>query len=263
MTLKFDGWPRKIIGHLFYITSNFVHHLKSIGEFKLELLSGNTQFRSKSVIFLSRVTLKFDGWHWKTIGHLLYVASSFVYHFIAIYEFKLKLQPGNAQFRSKSAIFVPYGVKIWWMTLKNNWAPLLCCFKLCASVDSHRWIRSKVILEVEYTRKIAISISDIDRRSNLNIDRDKSILKFDFFCDLVTSSMTSWIYIHRIVMIISWYLCTGSLMMISLLVFLVIMKNGISFIKEYRGLTLRPPCDVIVDIIIMKILFCKFVTIFS
>ena len=36
---------------------------------------------------------------------------------------------------------------------------------------------------------------------------------------------------------------------------LVIMKNVISFIKEYRGPTLRPPCDVIGDVIIMKIIF--------
>ena len=36
--------------------------------------------------------------------------------------------------------------------------------------------------------------------------------------------------------------------------FLVIMKNVISFIKEYRGSTLRSPCDVIDDVIIMKIL---------
>ena len=36
---------------------------------------------------------------------------------------------------------------------------------------------------------------------------------------------------------------------------LVIMKNVIiSFIKECRGPTLRPPCDVINDVIIMKIL---------
>ena len=47
---------------------------------------------------LSRVTLKLDGWPWKTIGHLFHVASSFVHHFIAIGEFKLKLQSGNAQF---------------------------------------------------------------------------------------------------------------------------------------------------------------------
>ena len=43
--------------------------------------------------------------------------------------------------------------------------------------------------------------------------------------------------------------------MISLLVFLVIMKNVISFIKEYRGPTLKPPCDVIDNVIIMKIPF--------
>ena len=36
---------------------------------------------------------------------------------------------------------------------------------------------------------------------------------------------------------------------------LVIMKNVISYIKEYRWPTLRQPCDVIDDIIIMKILF--------
>ena len=37
--------------------------------------------------------------------------------------------------------------------------------------------------------------------------------------------------------------------------FLVIMKHVvISFIREYRGTTLKPPCDVIDDVIIMKIL---------
>ena len=35
---------------------------------------------------------------------------------------------------------------------------------------------------------------------------------------------------------------------------LVIMKNAvISYIKEYRGPTLRSPCDVIDDLIILKI----------
>ena len=56
--------------------------------------------------FLSRVTFKFDRWHRKTIEHLFYVASSFVYHFTAISEFKLELQSGNAQFWSKSMIFL-------------------------------------------------------------------------------------------------------------------------------------------------------------
>ena len=69
MTLKFDWWPWKTIGHLFYVASSFVHHFIAISEFKLELQFGNAQFGSKSAIF-SRVTLKFDGWPWKTIGHL-------------------------------------------------------------------------------------------------------------------------------------------------------------------------------------------------
>ena len=108
----------KTIGHLFYATSSFVQHFVPIGEFKLELQSGNAQSRSNLTIFravwpwnltddlqqgksegfescdrpivrkrpiwvkignvLSRVTLKFDGWPWKTIGHLSFAVSSFV-----------------------------------------------------------------------------------------------------------------------------------------------------------------------------------------
>ena len=54
---------------------------------------------------LYRVTLKIDGWPWETIGHLSFAVSSFVQHFIAIDEFKLELQSGNAQLGSNSTIF--------------------------------------------------------------------------------------------------------------------------------------------------------------
>ena len=43
----------------------------------------------------------------KTVGHLFYVASIFMHHFIAIGEFKLKLHSGNARFGSKSTIYCP------------------------------------------------------------------------------------------------------------------------------------------------------------
>ena len=56
--------------------------------------------------FFSRVTLQFDVWHWKTIGHLLFVTSSFVHHSVTIGEFKLALQSVNAQFGSISTIFL-------------------------------------------------------------------------------------------------------------------------------------------------------------
>ena len=188
-----------MIGQIFYTTSSFVHHFKSIGEFKLNLQTGNAQFgsncrffvlcdldiwwmtlennrtplqyyiklcasfqshrwiqtgvtvqkrsiRVKIGNFLSRVTLQFDVWSWKTIGHLFYVAlsSESVHHFIAISEFKLtlELQSGNAQFGSKSIFFVPCDLEIWQMTLKNNRAHLLCCFKLYASFRSHWWIHT-------------------------------------------------------------------------------------------------------------------------
>ena len=149
--------PRKTIGILFYVTLSFVHHFKTIGEFKLKLQSGNAQFGPKWAIFapcdlkiwwitlknnrallccfklcasfhshrwiqtkvtvrkrsirvkigdfLSRMTLKFDEWPWKAIGHLFCATSSFMHHFVAIGEIKLELQSRNAQFGSKSTIF--------------------------------------------------------------------------------------------------------------------------------------------------------------
>ena len=40
--------------------------------------------------------------------------------------------------------FVPCDLEIWRITLKNNRAPLLCCYKLCASFHSHQWIQTRV-----------------------------------------------------------------------------------------------------------------------
>ena len=101
----FDRWPWKTIGHLFYATSGFVHHLIAIGEFKLELQSGNTQFGSKSTIFQILWPWNLTDYLEKKIRHFFYATSSFEHHFIVIGEFKLKLQSGNAQFGSKSTIF--------------------------------------------------------------------------------------------------------------------------------------------------------------
>ena len=172
MTLKFDRWPWKTIGHPFNATSSFLHHFQAIGKYKLELQSGNTQSASNSTIFravwpcnlrydleqgksegfescdwpivrkrpiwvkigdvLYLVTLKFQGWPWKTIGHLSFAVSSCVQHFIAIGEFKPELQSRNAQFGSNSRFLEPCDFEIWRMTLKDNRAPLLCYFKLYA-----------------------------------------------------------------------------------------------------------------------------------
>ena len=181
VTLKFDGWPWKIIGLLFYTTLSFVQHFKAIDIFKLELQSRNAQFGSKLAIFLSWVTLKINVWPWKTIGYLFYTTSNIVHHFKSIGEVILELQTGNAQigdffvppdleidvwpwtrqiwgiWKLRPAYspetpnlgqnrwcFVLCDLEIWWMTLENNRAPLLCCFKLCATFHSHRWIQTGV-----------------------------------------------------------------------------------------------------------------------
>ena len=94
--------------------------------------------------FKSQVTLKFDVWPRTTIGHLFYATSSSMHHFVAIGEFKLDLQSGNAQFGSKSTIFRAVWPCNFTYDLENNRAPLLCYLKLCASFRSHRWFQTWV-----------------------------------------------------------------------------------------------------------------------
>ena len=55
--------------------------------------------------YFCHVTLQFDVWPWKTTGHLFCTTSSSVHDFVAIGEFKLELQSGNAQFGSNLTIF--------------------------------------------------------------------------------------------------------------------------------------------------------------
>ena len=90
-----------------------LYYIKLCVKFKIhrwiqtEVTVRKRSIRVKIGDFLSCVTLKFDGWASKTTGHLFYTTSSFVHHFKLIGELKLKLQSGNAQFVSKSAIFCP------------------------------------------------------------------------------------------------------------------------------------------------------------
>ena len=118
--------------------------------------------------FLSPVTLEFDGWPWKTIGHLFNATSSFVHHFMAICEFKMELQYGSGQCGSKSVIFFPYGLEIGRMTLKDNRAPLQWYFKLFASLHGHLRIQTGVTVR---KRPIWVRIYDFISRVTLKFDR--------------------------------------------------------------------------------------------
>ena len=97
--------------------ATFLCYIKLCVSFSKPWVNSNWRYSPETLnssqnrhFFLSRVTLKFDRWPWiscftQSIGHLSYAVSSFVHHFIAIGKFKLELQAGNAQFRSKSTIF--------------------------------------------------------------------------------------------------------------------------------------------------------------
>ena len=52
-----DEIKKKTIGRIFYTISSFVHHFKSIGEFKLELQSETLHSGQNWVNFLSRMAL--------------------------------------------------------------------------------------------------------------------------------------------------------------------------------------------------------------
>ena len=159
MTLKNNRAPL-----LFYI--KLWHHFVAIGEFKLELQSGKAQFGWNLTIFRAV-------WPWnltydlEKIGHLFYATSSFVHYFVAISDFKLELQSGNAQFGFKSTILEPCDLEIWRMTLKNNRAPLLCYFKLCASFCSHWWIQTG---DTVRKRPIWVKFDDFFSRVTLKFD---------------------------------------------------------------------------------------------
>ena len=103
-TVKFDGWPCKTIGYLFYATSSFVHLFVPIGGyFKL-----CASFRS----------------HW-------WIQTS-----ITVRKHPIWVKFGR--------FLEPCDLEIWRMTLQNNRAPLLCYFKLCASFRSHWWIQTSI-----------------------------------------------------------------------------------------------------------------------
>ena len=63
--------------------------------------------------------------------------------------------------------FSPCDLEIWWMTQKNNRAPLLCYFKLFASFRRHWWIQTGVTVR---KRLIWVKIDAFLSRVTLKFD---------------------------------------------------------------------------------------------
>ena len=84
-------------------------------------------------------------------------------------------------------------LKIWWMTLKNNKAPLLCYFKFCASFCSHLWNQTGVIVQKRpnwIKLMIFCAVSPPDMTDDLRKQRRTSPMPHQALC-IISSRM--WI----------------------------------------------------------------------
>ena len=61
-----------------------------------------------------------------------------------IWKLRLAYSPETPNLGQNRWCFVPCDLEIWRMTLENDRASLLCCFKLCATFHSHWWIQTGV-----------------------------------------------------------------------------------------------------------------------
>ena len=165
--MKFDVWPWKTIEHLFYATSSFLHHFIPIGEFKLKLQSGNAQFGSKSTIFLAVWPCNLTDDLAKQQGTssiLLQALCSISYPLVNSNWSYSPETPNLCQIRR---FLEPCDLEIWQMTSKNNRAPLLCYFKLCAAFRTHWWIQTGV---TDRKRPIRVKFDDFFSRVTLKFD---------------------------------------------------------------------------------------------
>ena len=95
--------------------------------------------------FLEPCALEIGRMTLKKIGHLFYATSSFVHHFVPkLVNSNLSYSPETLNSGQNRRFLEPCHLVIWRMTLKNNRAPLLCYFKLCAAFRSHWWIQTGV-----------------------------------------------------------------------------------------------------------------------
>ena len=143
-----QNWPQVTKGHLFYTTLSFVHHFKAMGEFKLELQFGNTQFGSKPAFFVScdleiwQMTMK--NYRAPLLCCLMLCASFHSHWWIQTGVTVRKKRPIWVKINNS---FLPCDLEIWRMTLRNDRAPLLSNIKLCVSFYHHTWILPGVTVQ--------------------------------------------------------------------------------------------------------------------
>ena len=103
-------------------------------------------FRVKFGNFWSRMTLKFYGWPWNTIGHLFNATSSFVIISQPSVNSNSSYSPETPNLGQNWRFLVLRYHEIWRMTLKDYRSPLLSTVRLCASFHCHMWIQTGVTI---------------------------------------------------------------------------------------------------------------------
>ena len=140
-----------------------MNHFVTTCEFKVELRFGNAKIGSKLAIFCPL-------WPWnctddipKSMRHLFYDTSSFMHCFVTISDFKLELVWKLSDWVENQRSFAQFDLLIWQMTLKNNTAPLRCCFKFCVSFRSHWSLQTGVTVQKRPNwGKISFDLCDLD-----------------------------------------------------------------------------------------------------
>ena len=133
-----------------------------------ESQSGNAQFGSKSTTFFTCATSKFNGWPWKITGHLSLLRQDLcIISKPPPVDSNLSYSLETVNSGENRWFIVACDLEIWLITLKNNRAHLLCCFKLCASFHSHQWIETGVTVR---KRPNWVTIDDHFTRVTLKFD---------------------------------------------------------------------------------------------
>ena len=99
-------------------------------------------------------------------GWLLFDAFSDVYMSCICFANTVNIC-GNKHIFIAIVIFSPCELEIWWMTPKNNRAPLLYYIKLCASFQIHPWIQTWATV---WKRPIWVKYDDFFSRVTSKLD---------------------------------------------------------------------------------------------
>ena len=140
VTLKFAGWPLKIIWHLFCTMLSFVYSFKAIDEFKLELQSGDAQFGSKWAKFC-------PVWPWNLMKNnrtssILHQALCIIWK--PLVNSNSNYSPETLNFGQNRRFCNPVTLTFDRWPWINNRAPLISNIKICASFHPDMWIQTGV-----------------------------------------------------------------------------------------------------------------------